>query len=111
MIWGMHDEFRAEHKVPTYPSVHQDTALTTMRKTGGRELEMDEVAAILWGNPEASVRGRPAALVHVAGTLKKTPISSRAAGDIAARRELAEPAAAGDTSWDLGDFVDQDEEE
>lgn len=109
-IWGMHDEFRSVHKVPTYPSQHQDVAMATARKKGGRSLEIDEVASILWGNPEAALRGRSGTLVEIAGTLKKTPILAREAGDAEARRNSA-VAIPEDNKWDLADFVGDDEEE
>lgn len=109
-IWGMHDEFRAVRKVPTYPTVNQDAAMSVARVKGGRSLEMDEVAAILWGNPEASIRGRSGALVEIATTLKKAPILSREVGDAEARRAAIIPTE-DNKAWDLSDFVDNDEEE
>jgi len=107
-LWGMHDEFRAVHKVPTYPSAHQELALYQAGKKGGRSLDMDETAAILWGNPEATVRGRSETLVEIASTLKKTPIESRAAGDAAARRENTVEQSA--PVWDINDYVGDEEE-
>lgn len=107
-IWGMHDEFRAVRKVPTYPSVTQEASMSVAAKKAGRKLEMDEIAVALWGDTEIASRGHSATMVDIATGLKKTPIPSHQAGDVAARRQSA---VVGDTkSWDLEDYAADEEE-
>lgn len=108
-IWGMHDDFRSENKVPTYPSVTQEASMELKRKKAGRKLEMDEVATILWGGDDNRSGAVSAALVEVSTSLKKTPIETRVAGDVAARRQAG--VTDDKISWSLEDFVESDEEE
>ncbi len=114
-IWGMHDDFRSFHKVPTFPSVTQEASIELKRQKAGRMLEMDEVATILWGSGETRTEAVSGGLVAVATTLRKTPILNQAVGDREARREAADEVARlgqeiqGD--WSLEDFVESDEEE
>lgn len=106
-IWGMHDEFRAVHKVPTYPSVHQEAMLSVGVRKGARKLDMDETAAILWGDSSAARTGHSEALVEIATSLKKTPILSIQAGDAEARRICEETTDTQD--WDINNFLGDDE--
>lgn len=111
-IWGMHDEFRAVRKVPTFPSVTQEASMSVASKKAGRKLEMDEVAAALWGEAKTDYKGHSATLVDIATGLKKTPIPNRELGDREARREAAIEAYGNEfnTSWALEDFAGDEEE-
>lgn len=106
-VWGVHDEFRSIH-TRTYPSAEQVAVVEEANRKGGRALEMDELATLLWANPETGGRGRSGALVEVALNLKAYPLSSQQAGEKAARREAAQAEVVPE-SWDPMDFVeDQD---
>lgn len=107
-IWGLHDDFRAVNKVPTYPSVTQEASMVVVSKKAGRKLEMDEVAVALWGNQEMAYRGHSATLVDIATGLKKTPIPSQQLGDAEARRQSA--VSVTPEMWSLEDFAADEEE-
>lgn len=106
-IWGLHDDFRSHHKVPTYPSLAQQGSLDLKRRKGGQKLDVDEMAAYLWGDTEMVSRGHSEALVDLATTLKKTPILSQQAGDVEARRQATVVTPEPMVSWDLDDFIEE----